>query len=144
MSELRTVDVQEIVACAGEALSKVSSGAVKLDDVKVLSKDNRRNFIARATALYADGSARPVILKSTRSATYDPTAENVFRDIGPSKGMGCLRLPCRLALVVVAMVLRCWPEMLPAGSWFSRTLARISPRLLIHSSKGPRKRLSTR
>jgi hypothetical protein len=42
MSELRTVDVQEIVACAGEALSRVSSGAVKLDDVKVLSKDNRR------------------------------------------------------------------------------------------------------
>ena len=51
MSELRTVDVQEIVACAGEALSKVSSGAVKLDDVKVLSKDNRRNFIARVRRL---------------------------------------------------------------------------------------------
>jgi hypothetical protein len=85
MSELRTVDVQEIVACAGEALSKVSSGTVKLDDVKVLSKDNRRNFIARATALYADGSARPVILKSTRSATYDPTAENVFQTSGLAK-----------------------------------------------------------
>lgn len=85
MSELRTVDVQEIVACAGEALSKVSSGTVKLEDVKVLSKDNRRNFIARATALYADGSARPVILKSTRSATYDPTAENLFQTSGLAK-----------------------------------------------------------
>ena len=40
MSELRTVDVQEIVACAGEALSKVSSGAVKLDatDIARLSR----------------------------------------------------------------------------------------------------------
>ena len=53
MSELRTVDVQEIIARAGEALSRVSRGTVELDEVKVLSNDNRRNFIARATALYA-------------------------------------------------------------------------------------------
>jgi hypothetical protein len=85
MSGLRIVDIQEIVACAGEALSKVSSGTVKLDDVKVLSKDSRRNFIARASARYADGSVRPVILKSTRSATYDHAAETVLQTSGLAK-----------------------------------------------------------
>jgi hypothetical protein len=43
MSELRTVDVQEIMIRAGEALSKASACTVKLDDVLVLSDDDRRN-----------------------------------------------------------------------------------------------------
>jgi hypothetical protein len=85
MSELRTVDVQDIIARAEEALSKVSSGTVKIDEVKVLSDDNRRNFVARAAALYADGSTRPVFFKATRSPTYDPKAENVLEISGLAK-----------------------------------------------------------
>jgi hypothetical protein len=71
MSELRTVDVQEIIARAEEALSKVSSGTVKIDEVKVLSDDNRRNFVARAAALYVDGSTRPVFFKATPAEHFD-------------------------------------------------------------------------
>src|SRR5262245_2483855 len=85
MSELRTVDVQEIMARAGEALSKASACTVKLDDVQVLSDDDRRNFIAAAAARYADSSARSVIVKATRSPTYDPTHENVLQASGLAK-----------------------------------------------------------
>jgi hypothetical protein len=61
MSQLRTVDIQEIMARAGEALSKAPGGTVVLGELEVLSNDHRRNFIARAAARYSGGSARSVI-----------------------------------------------------------------------------------
>ena len=85
MSQLRAVDVQEILARAGEALSKASGDRLELDNVEVLSNDNRRNFIARAAARYLDGSARSVIVKTTRSPTYNPTAANVLQVSGLAK-----------------------------------------------------------
>jgi len=85
MSQLRTVDVQDILARAEEALSKASSDMVKLDDVDVLSNDKRRNFIARAAAHYAGGSTQSVILKATRSPTYDPTDQNLLQTSGLAK-----------------------------------------------------------
>ena len=85
MSKLRAVDVQEITARAAEALSKASACSVKLDEMQVLSDDNRRNFIARAAARYPDSSVRSVILKATRSPTYDPTDENVLQASGLAK-----------------------------------------------------------
>jgi hypothetical protein len=85
MSELRSVDIQEVLALAGDALSKISVDVVRLDDVEVLSDEDRRNFIARAVAHYHDGNTRRVILKSTRSPTYDHTAENVPQISGLAK-----------------------------------------------------------
>jgi hypothetical protein len=85
MNQLRAVDVQEILTRAGEALSKASGDALKLDDAEVLSNDSRRNFIARAIARHVDGRARPVMVKTTRSPTYDPTAANVFQASGLAK-----------------------------------------------------------
>jgi hypothetical protein len=85
MSELRSVNIQEVLALAEGALSKISVRVVRLDDVEVLSNDNRRNFIARAVAHYDDGDTRRVILKSTRSPTYDHTAENVLQTSGLAK-----------------------------------------------------------
>jgi len=82
MSELRTIDIQEIVARAGEALSKACGGTVALDVVEVLSNDQRRNVIARVAARHADGSARSVILKATRSPNYNPKNENLLRVSG--------------------------------------------------------------
>jgi hypothetical protein len=73
MSDLRTVDVEDILGKAGEALSKAASDTVALDHVEVLSNEERRNFIARATAHYTGGVTRSVILKATRSPAYDPT-----------------------------------------------------------------------
>jgi hypothetical protein len=85
MSQLRTVDVQEIIARAGEALSKASGGMVVLGELEVLSNDHRRNFIARAAARYSGGSARSVIVKATRSPSYDPMDENVLQASGLAK-----------------------------------------------------------
>jgi hypothetical protein len=85
MSELRALDVQEITARAEDALSKVSAGRVWLDELAILSDDDRRNFITRARAHYADGTTSSVILKSTRSPTYDHTARNVLQTSGFAK-----------------------------------------------------------
>jgi Phosphotransferase enzyme family len=85
MSELRAVDVQAITARAEDALSRVSGGRVWLDELAILSDDDRRNFIARARARYADGATKSVILKATRSPTYDHTAENLLQTSGFAK-----------------------------------------------------------
>ena len=85
MSELRSIDIGEVLALAADALSRDSGRAGRLGDVEVLSKDTRRNFIARAVAHYADGDTKRVILKSTRSPTYDPTADNVLQKSGFAK-----------------------------------------------------------
>jgi hypothetical protein len=85
MSQLRTVDVQEILARAGEALAAACGKMLKLGNVEVLSNDDRRNFIARATAHYVEGSARSVIVKATRSPTYNPTAANLLQASGLAK-----------------------------------------------------------
>ena len=82
MSQLRAVNIQEILARAGEALSKASEDTVVLSEVEVLSNDHRRNFIARAAARYTDGGARSVIVKATRSPSYNPTDENVLQASG--------------------------------------------------------------
>src|SRR5215510_11323501 len=85
MSEPRTVDVEEIIGRAGEALCKAFGDTVVLGEMEVLSNDARRNFIARAAARYSDGSARSVIVKATRSPSYDPVAENVLQASGLAK-----------------------------------------------------------
>ena len=43
MNQLRMVDVQEVLAQAGDALSKASGDMLKLGDAEVLSEDSRRN-----------------------------------------------------------------------------------------------------
>ena len=96
MSKLRAVDVQEIMTRAGVALSKASACTVKLDEVRVLSDGNRRNFIARAAARYPDRSVRSVIVKATRSPTYDPTDENGLQTSGLAKEwVACALLAAR-------------------------------------------------
>jgi hypothetical protein len=85
MSQLRAVDVTEVLAQAGEALSKASRDLIKLDDAEILSNDSKRNFIVRAVARYADGRVRSVIEKATRSPTYDPAAANVLQASGLAK-----------------------------------------------------------
>jgi Phosphotransferase enzyme family len=96
MSQLRVVDVQKVLARAAEALSKACGDMVKVDDVEVLSNDNRRNFIARAATCHADGSTRSVIIKATRSPTYDPTDANVLETTGLAKEwVACALLAAR-------------------------------------------------
>jgi hypothetical protein len=82
MDTLRTVDVPDLAARAATALSRAGGGPVTLDHIQPLSKDARRNFIARARATDAAGQARAVIVKATRSPSYDPAADNSLESSG--------------------------------------------------------------
>jgi hypothetical protein len=94
MSQLGTVDAQEIIARAGEALFKASGGTVVLDELEVLSNDNRRNFIAQAAARYSGGSARSVIVKRHVRRVQSRGRERA-PGLGLGEGVGRLLLPCR-------------------------------------------------
>ena len=85
MSDLRDLDLAEVVAAAEGALSSAPGGAVTLSEAQVLSDGQRRNLILRARALADDGVARSVIIKATRSTTYDPDAETVLQTSGLAK-----------------------------------------------------------
>jgi hypothetical protein len=82
MSELRATDVPALVARAEEALSKASGSVVKLGALHPLGNPDRRNFIARAIAHSDDADIRSVVVKATRSPTYDPTAESLLQISG--------------------------------------------------------------
>jgi hypothetical protein len=82
MAELRTLDVAELVDRAASALSRACGGPVRLDDLRPLSGDQRRNFIARARVIDGAGRVRPVIVKATRSPHYDPAADNALETSG--------------------------------------------------------------
>ena len=98
MSELRVVDVQRVLAQAGAALSTATGDRLKLEDAEVLSNDSRRNLIVRAVARYADSRAASVIVKTTRSPTYNPTAVNVLEASGLAKEwVACAFLASRAA-----------------------------------------------
>jgi hypothetical protein len=82
MDDLRNLDLGEVMLRAASALSRASGRTVKLDQGQPLSKSARRNLIVRGIAVEDDGEARPVIVKATRSAGYDPTAANALQASG--------------------------------------------------------------
>jgi hypothetical protein len=77
-SELRSLDLEDIIARAASALSRAAGRTIRLEQVQPLSGPERRNLIARAVAVNEGGEARPVIVKATRSSQYDPTAEDAL------------------------------------------------------------------
>src|SRR5260370_37607029 len=77
MNNLRIVDVAEMSALAASALSSASGSTVTVDEMQPLSDDRRRNFIARARAIEKNGRVRSIIVKATRSPSYDPATETL-------------------------------------------------------------------
>jgi hypothetical protein len=75
MNNLRIVDVAEISALAASALSSVSGSMVKIEEMKPLGDDQRRNFGGRGRAIDENGRIRSIIVKATRSPSYDPAAD---------------------------------------------------------------------
>src|SRR5579862_4396935 len=82
MGELRSLNVQDVIARAASAFSRASGRAVKLEQVQPLSQPDRRNLVVRAVAVDDAGKAQSVIVKATRSPGYDPAAENVLEASG--------------------------------------------------------------
>ena len=82
MNDLRIVDVSEIIAQAASALAGASGCTVKIDEMQRVSDERRRNFIGRARAVDAEGRVRSVLVKATRSVSYDPAAEDALENSG--------------------------------------------------------------
>jgi Ser/Thr protein kinase RdoA (MazF antagonist) len=82
MSELRDLDQKHVVTAAEAALTTSIGETVRIRDIETLSDEHRRNLILRGNAVRAGAQDRPIIIKATRSRSYDPTAESAFEDSG--------------------------------------------------------------
>jgi hypothetical protein len=81
MSDLRALDLVEVISDAQSALSAAGKPA-RIRDTQVLSHEDRRNLIVRACAEFSDGRTQSVIVKATRAPDYDPRAEDAFETSG--------------------------------------------------------------
>jgi phosphotransferase family enzyme len=82
VSELRALDLGDVIARAAAALSRTAGHEVRLAEVQAISKEDRRNLVIRAVAHENEGKTTPVIVKATRSPDYDPAAENALQASG--------------------------------------------------------------
>jgi uncharacterized protein (TIGR00255 family) len=96
MSAYRAFTAVEAVAAARVALSGTVGHAVAIRCDDMISGDERRNLILRARMIHPDGSVQPVIIKTTRSAAYDPLAADGFETSGLVKEWAATTLLGRL------------------------------------------------
>jgi hypothetical protein len=82
MTDLRSRDLGDVLSRAASALSRAMGREIRLEEVQPLSKEERRNLVVRAAARGSDGEAMSVIVKATRSSTYDPAAEDALQTSG--------------------------------------------------------------
>ena len=82
MSELRDLNQQDVVTAAEAALANSMGAAVRIRGVEALSDERRRNLILRGNAVCTGAPDRPIIIKVTRSRSYDPAVENAFEGSG--------------------------------------------------------------
>jgi hypothetical protein len=82
MNDLRDLDREDVVRTAEAALAKAMGAGVHIDDVEMLSDAERRNLILRGKVVRDDGKDRSAIIKATRATTYDPMAEDAFKESG--------------------------------------------------------------
>jgi hypothetical protein len=82
MNELSPLELHEVIDRASAALSRASGRVFRLEEFQSLSSPDRRNLIARALARDDTDTMRPVIVKATRSSSYDPAAEKALETSG--------------------------------------------------------------
>lgn len=97
MNPYRSFTADDAVRVAAAALSRESSEAVVIDKVSELGGDQCRNLIVRASAVDPQGVARAIIVKATRAADYDPSAENAYATSGLVKEWAAATLLARQA-----------------------------------------------
>jgi thiamine kinase-like enzyme len=85
MNPQRAFSVEDSVRAAEVALTHSAGEPAAIRDVQSLSDEQRRNLILRASAIGRDGSAKPIIIKATRAANYDPAAEDAYERFGLAK-----------------------------------------------------------
>jgi hypothetical protein len=82
MDELRDLDQKDVVVAAETALATSMGETIRIRDIETLSDEHRRNLILRGNAVRDGAQDRPIIIKVTRSGSYDPAAENAFEESG--------------------------------------------------------------
>lgn len=82
MSELRHLDLEDVINRATASLSQEWGVAVRFEHVQLLSKPDRRNLVARAVARDDNGRSQQVIVKATRASDYDPTSDKALQASG--------------------------------------------------------------
>jgi hypothetical protein len=82
MNDLRDLNQKDVVTAAQAALTRAMGGNLRIDGIETLSGEDRRNLILRGKAVHDSGEVRAIIIKATRSASYDPRSETAFRDSG--------------------------------------------------------------
>jgi len=82
MNGLRDLDPDHVAAVAEAALTSAMGGTVRIRDIEALSGAERRNLILRGKAIREGRGDRPVVIKASRSASYDPDAATAFADSG--------------------------------------------------------------
>jgi Phosphotransferase enzyme family len=82
MTALRDLDRDDVVAAAAAALATATGAPVRIQAVEALSDAQRRNLILRGKAIRDGHHEQSVIIKATRSASYDSGAETAFEDSG--------------------------------------------------------------
>lgn len=82
MNDLSDLNHRDVVTAAQAALARTLGESIRIVDVEALSNEERRNLILRGKAVRDGGEVRSVVIKATRSARYDPTAETAFGDSG--------------------------------------------------------------
>src|SRR5215467_8951594 len=82
MNGLRNLDPDDVAAVAEAALTSAMGGTVRIRDIEALSGGERRNLILRGKAIREGRGDRPVVIKASRSASYDPIAATAFVDSG--------------------------------------------------------------
>ena len=82
MTDFRPFHSDDAIAAASAALSAAWASSVAIEAPQNLGGETRRNLILRARAT-ADGmDPRPIIIKATRAASYNPHAADAFATSG--------------------------------------------------------------
>ena len=82
MSKLRHLDLEDVINRSGASLSREWGLGVRLDQVRLLSKPDRRNLVVRAVAHDENGASRQVIVKATRASDYEPASDEALQASG--------------------------------------------------------------
>ena len=82
LMEFRLFTPEDAVAVASAALSRAGAGVARIDGVRSVGEETRRNLVLRARATQDGAGPRSIIIKATRAAAYDARAANVYQAFG--------------------------------------------------------------
>ncbi len=78
----RDFTTNDAVRVAAASLARAAGEPIAIEDISPLGEEQRRNHIIRAVARGAAGDPQHIVIKATRAADYDATAEDVVANGG--------------------------------------------------------------